>query len=275
VPLKSKKPDTPSQRGVVLIDRSSLWKGRPLKKLTHGIAKTGGRNNLGRITSRGRGPGHKQLYRVIDFKRRKLDVGATVERIEFDPNRTTFIALLHYDDGEYSYILAPSGLKPGDRVLASEQADIKPGNALPLRQIPMGTLIHNIEFKPGAGGKIARAAGSYAQLSGKISDYALLKLRSGEVRYVSLKCMATVGTLSNGDHQNIVYGKAGRRRWMGWRPVVRGVAMNPIDHPHGGGEGKTAAGRHPVTPWGKPTKGYRTRKNKRTTKHIVKRRYMK
>lgn len=275
MPLKSKKPDTPSQRGVVLIDRSSLWKGRPLKKLTHGMAKTGGRNNLGRITSRGRGPGHKQLYRVIDFKRRKLDVGATVERIEFDPNRTTFIALLHYDDGEYSYILAPSGLKPGDRVIASEQADIKPGNALPLRQIPMGTLLHNIEFKPGAGGKMARAAGAYAQLSGKISDYALLKLRSGEVRYVSLKCMATIGTLSNGDHQNIVYGKAGRRRWLGRRPMVRGVAMNPIDHPHGGGEGKTAAGRHPVTPWGKPTKGYRTRKNKRTTKHIVKRRYMK
>jgi len=271
--LKKYNPTTPSQRELVLVDRSKLWKGKPHKSLVKGKSKTGGRNNLGRITSWHRGGGHKQLYRLVDFKRKKWDIAATVERIEYDPNRTAFIALLRYEDGEYSYILAPKDLNTGDQVISSKSADIKPGNCLSLSDIPIGTLVHNVEMKPGKGGQISRSAGSYCQLAGKDAGFAQIKLRSGELRVVPLACLATIGTVSNSDHQNISYGKAGRRRWLGRRPVVRGVAMNPIDHPHGGGEGKTSGGRHPVTPWGKPTKGKRTRKNKTTSKYIIRRRY--
>ena len=270
--LKVYKPDTAAQRGLVLIDRAGLWKGKPEKTLTEGLTKTGGRNNKGRITTRHIGGGHKRSYRVIDFKRNKHDIEATVERIEYDPNRTAFIALIKYKDGVLSYILAPQRLAAGDVVSAGEKADIKPGNALPLRRIPVGTIVHNIEMKPGKGGQLARSAGAYAQITSKDSGYALLKLRSGEVRLVHADCIATVGAVSNPDHQNANVGKAGRSRWKGVRPTVRGVAMNPIDHPHGGGEGKTSGGRHPVTPWGKPTKGKKTRKNKRTDKYIVRKR---
>jgi large subunit ribosomal protein L2 len=273
--LKTFNPTTPSQRQLVLVDRSDVWKGKPEKSLTVGKVKTGGRNNFGHITTRHIGGGHKQRYRLIDFKRNKFDVPATVERIEYDPNRTAFIALIKYEDGTLSYILAPQRLKEGKSIVSGERVDIRPGNALPLKNIPVGTIIHNIEMKPGRGGQLARAAGSYAQLTGKDYGYALLKLRSGEVRLVRSECMATIGAVSNPDHQNIVIGKAGRNRWKGKRPTVRGVAMNPVDHPHGGGEGKTSGGRHPVTPWGLPTKGKRTRKNKRTNKFIVRRRYQK
>lgn len=273
--LKTFNPTTPSQRQLVLVDRSDVWKGKPQKSLTVGKTKTGGRNNLGHITTRHIGGGHKQRYRLIDFKRNKFDVPATVERIEYDPNRTAFIALIKYEDGALSYILAPQRLKEGKTIVSGERVDIRPGNALPLKNIPVGTIVHNIEMKPGRGGQLARAAGSYAQLTGKDYGYALLKLRSGEVRLVRSECMATIGAVSNPDHQNIVIGKAGRNRWKGVRPTVRGVAMNPVDHPHGGGEGKTSGGRHPVTPWGLPTKGKRTRKNKRTNKFIVRRRYQK
>ncbi len=273
--LKTYNPTTPSQRQLVLVDRSEIWKGGPEKKLTVGKRKTGGRNNHGHITTRHIGGGHKQRYRLIDFKRDKFNVDAKVERIEYDPNRTAFIALIKYTDGTLSYILAPQRLTVGQVIVAGEKVDILPGNALPLKNIPVGTIVHNIEMKPGKGGQLARAAGSYAQLAGKDSGYALLKLRSGEVRLVRSECIATIGAVSNPDHQNIVIGKAGRNRWRGVRPTVRGVAMNPVDHPHGGGEGKTSGGRHPVTPWGKPTKGKRTRKNKRTSKLILKRRYQK
>lgn len=273
--LKKFNPVTPSQRELIIVDRSELWKGKPEKSLTVGIKNSGGRNNLGRITSWHRGGGHKKKYRLIDFKRNLWDIEATVERIEYDPNRTAFIALIRYDNGDLSYILAPQRLAAGDKVVAGEKADIKPGNALPLKNIPVGTILHNVEMKAGKGGQIARSAGSYVQLVGKDSGYALLRLRSGEVRLVRAECMATVGAVSNPDHQNVNYGKAGRMRWLGRRPVVRGVAMNPIDHPHGGGEGKTSGGRHPVTPWGKPTKGKRTRSNKATGKYIVRRRYSK
>ncbi len=273
--LKKFNPVTPSQRGLIMVDRSELWKGKPEKSLTVGIANSGGRNNLGRITAWHRGGGHKKKYRLVDFKRKLWDIEATVERIEYDPNRTAFIALIRYDNGELSYILAPQRLAVGDKVVAGEKADIKPGNALPLKNIPVGTIVHNVEMKPGKGGQIARSAGSYVQLVGKDSGYALLRLRSGEVRLVRAECMATIGAVSNPDHQNVNFGKAGRMRWLGRRPVVRGVAMNPIDHPHGGGEGKTSGGRHPVTPWGKPTKGKRTRSNKATGKYIVRRRYSK
>jgi large subunit ribosomal protein L2 len=267
--LKTYKPITPSLRGLVAIDRSGLWKGRPVKALTEGKRKTGGRNNQGVITMWHRGGGHKRLLRTVDFKRRKFDVAATVERIEYDPNRTAFIALLRYDDGELAYILAPQRLAVGDKVVSGERADIKPGNALPMKSIPVGTVIHNIEMKPGKGGQIARSAGTYAQLVGRDAGYAQLRLSSGEMRMVRADCMATIGAVSNPDQQNINIGKAGRVRWRGWRPVTRGVAMNPIDHPHGGGEGRTSGGRHPVTPWGKPTKGAKTRKNKSTTKYII------
>lgn len=268
--LKKYNPVTPSQRQLVLIDRSELWKGRPEKTLVKGFSKTGGRSRAdGRITTRHIGGGHKKLWRNIDFKRKKVDVTATVERIEHDPNRTAFIALIKYKDGELAYILAPQRLKAGDKVESGENADIKPGNALPLRNIPVGTIIHNVEMKPGRGGQLARSAGSYAQLTGKDSGYALIRLRSGEVRVIRSDCMATIGAVSNPDHQNESIGKAGRKRWMGVRPTVRGVAMNPVDHPHGGGEGKTSGGRHPVTPWGKKTKGKKTRNNKRTDKFIV------
>jgi len=267
--LKTYKPTTPSLRGLVAIDRSELWKGRPVKALTGGSHRPRGRNNQGLITMWHRGGGHKRLYRKIDFKRRKFDVMATVERIEYDPNRTAFIALIRYDDGELSYILAPQRLGVGDKVVSGDKADIKPGNALPMKNIPVGTIIHNIEMKAGKGGQIARSAGTYAQLVGRDAGYAQLRLSSGEMRMVRAECLATIGAVSNPDQQNVAIGKAGRTRWRGWRPVTRGVAMNPIDHPHGGGEGRTSGGRHPVTPWGKPTKGAKTRKNKATDKYII------
>lgn len=272
--LKSFRPMTPSTRGLILVDRSHLWKGKPEKKLTVGFSKTGGRNNLGRITSWHRGGGHRKVYRMIDFKRTKFDMFATVERIEYDPNRTSFIALIRYEDGEVSYIICPNKLAVGDKVISGKSVDIKPGNAMPMQNIPIGTIIHNVEMKVGKGAQLARSAGSYVQLVGKDLGHAQLKLRSGEVRMVRIECMATIGAVSNSDHQNIKIGKAGRNRWKGWRPVVRGVAMNPIDHPHGGGEGKTSGGRHPVTPWGKPTKGKRTRKKKSSDKLIIRRRYV-
>jgi len=271
--LKQYKPTTPSQRGLVLVDRSDLHKGKPVKKLTEGLTKSGGRNNTGRITSRRIGGGHKRSYRMIDFKRTKFDVSATVERLEYDPNRTAFIALLKYDDGEQAYILAPQRLAPGDKVIAGTKVDVKPGNAMPLRSMPVGTIIHNIELKPGKGGQVARSAGTYAQLVGRDRGYAQIRLSSGELRIVRGECMATVGNVSNPDNQNQKLAKAGRNRWLGKRPSVRGVAMNPVDHPHGGGEGRTSGGRHPVTPWGKPTKGKRTRSNKSTDKYIVRSRH--
>ncbi len=270
--LKQFNPVTPSLRGTVLIDRSELWKGKPVKALTEGKNHTGGRNNHGRTTSFFRGGGHKQSYRFVDFKRRKFDMAGIVERLEYDPNRTAFIALIKYGDGELAYILAPQRLRVGDQVVAGNKVDIKPGNAMPLGAIPVGTIIHNIEMKLGAGGKIARAAGNYAQLVGKDSGYAQIKLMSGELRMVRAECMASIGAVSNPDNMNQSIGKAGRARWMGRRPHNRGVVMNPVDHPHGGGEGRTSGGRHPVTPWGKPTKGYKTRVNKRTDDLIIRRR---
>ncbi|MBL3552664.1 50S ribosomal protein L2 [Rhodovulum sulfidophilum] len=271
--LKSYKPTTPGQRGLVLIDRSELWKGRPVKTLTEGLTKSGGRNNAGRITARRRGGGAKRLYRIVDFKRTKLDVGGAVERIEYDPNRTAFIALIRYDDGELSYILAPQRLAVGDKVVASKKADVKPGNAMPFTGLPIGTIVHNVELKPGKGGQIARAAGTYAQFVGRDGGYAQIRLSSGELRLVRQECMATVGAVSNPDNSNQNIGKAGRNRHLGKRPSVRGVVMNPIDHPHGGGEGRTSGGRHPVTPWGKPTKGAKTRRNKTTDKYILRSRH--
>ncbi len=273
--LKTYKPTTPSRRGLVLVDRSDLWKGKPVKTLTEGLHGKGGRNNTGRITARRRGGGHKRRYRLVDFRRNKWDVPATIERLEYDPNRSAFIALIRYDDGELSYILAPQRVKAGDKVVAGDRVDVKPGNAMPMKNIPVGTVIHNVEMKPGKGGQIARAAGSYVQLIGKDAGYAQLRLSSGEQRMVRAECMATIGAVSNPDNQNIKLGKAGRKRWIGRRPAVRGVAMNPVDHPHGGGEGRTSGGRHPVTPWGKPTKGKRTRSNKATDKYIMRRRQMK
>jgi len=270
--LKQYKPTSPARRGLVLVDRSGLHRGKPVKHLTEGLSQSGGRNNHGRTTVWWRGGGHKRSYRVVDFKRRKWDVAATVQRLEYDPNRTAFIALIQYADGELAYILAPQRLKEGDAVTAGERADIKPGNALPLRSIPVGTIVHNVEMKPGKGGQLARAAGSYIQLVGRDAGQALLRLASGEVRMVSSDCMASIGAVSNSDHANITIAKAGRNRWRGRRPHVRGVVMNPVDHPHGGGEGRTSGGRHPVTPWGKPTKGARTRKKKPSDKLIVRRR---
>jgi large subunit ribosomal protein L2 len=267
--LKTYKPVTPSQRQLVLVDRAGLHKGEPVKQLTEGKGGTGGRNNNGRITVRFRGGGHKQAYRRIDFKRRKFDVPAKIERLEYDPNRSAFIALVKYEDGELAYILAPQRLAPGDTVVAGEHVDVKPGNAMPMGNMPIGTIVHNIELKIGKGGQMARAAGTYAQIVGRDQDYVILRLNSAEQRLVHGRCMATVGAVSNPDHMNISIGKAGRTRWLGWRPHNRGVAMNPIDHPHGGGEGRTSGGRHPVTPWGFPTKGKKTRRNKSTTKFIV------
>ena len=272
--LKQYKPDTPGRRGLVLVDRSDLYKGEPVKHLTEGKTRKGGRNNHGRITARRRGGGHKQRYRLVDFKRTKQG-RASVERIEYDPNRTAFIALIKYEDGELSYILAPQRLREGDTVESGRGADIKPGNALPLANIPVGTIVHNVEMKPGKGGQIARAAGTYVQLVGRDQGHAQLKLGSGEMRTVRGECMATIGAVSNPDKQNTNLGKAGRKRWMGKRPSTRGVAMNPVDHPHGGGEGRTSGGRHPVTPWGKPTKGARTRqKNKSSDKFIIRSRHV-
>jgi len=271
--LKTFKPTSPGQRQLVTVDRSGLHKGGPVKALTEGLTKSGGRNNAGRMTSRNRGGGHKRTYRIIDFKRSKKDVEATVERLEYDPNRTAFIALLKYDDGELSYILAPQRMQAGDRVISADYADVKPGNAMQLGRMPVGTIVHNVEMKPGKGGQIARSAGTYAQLVGRDQGMAILRLNSGEQRLVSGKCIATVGAVSNPDHGNINLGKAGRSRWLGKRPHVRGVVMNPVDHPHGGGEGRTSGGRHPVTPWGKPTKGKRTRSNKATDKFIMRSRH--
>jgi large subunit ribosomal protein L2 len=271
--LKTFKPVTPSLRQLVQVDRAGLWKGKPVKKLTEGLSKSGGRNNTGRTTVWHRGGGHKRSYRLVDFKRKKYGVSGVVERLEYDPNRSAFIALVRYDDGEQAYILAPQRLDVGDRVIADERVDVKAGNAAPMANIPVGTIIHNIELKPGRGGQIARSAGTYAQLVGRDGDYAQIRLGSGEIRRVRSECMASIGAVSNPDHQNTNLGKAGRRRWLGWRPTVRGVAMNPVDHPHGGGEGRTSGGRHPVTPWGKPTKGARTRRNKKTDRLIVRSRH--
>jgi large subunit ribosomal protein L2 len=271
--LKQFNPTSPGRRQLVLVDRSGLHKGAPVKSLTEGLTKSGGRNNLGRVTSRHLGGGAKQRYRIIDFKRRKWDVPATVERLEYDPNRTAFIALVSYADGEQAYILAPQRLAPGDQVIAGANVDIKPGNALPLKNIPVGTIIHNIEMKPMKGGQMARSAGAYAQLVGRADGYAQIKLGSGEVRLIPEGCMASIGAVSNPDNTNVVSGKAGRTRHLGRRPHVRGVAMNPVDHPHGGGEGKTSGGRHPVSPWGKKTRGPKTRRNKSTDRLIVRRRH--
>jgi large subunit ribosomal protein L2 len=272
--LKSFNPTTPSQRQLVIVDRSGLYKGKPVKALTEGLSSKGGRNNAGRMTVRHRGGGHKRTYRVVDFKRRKYDVEGTIERIEYDPNRTAFIALVKYSDGELAYILAPQRLAAGDKVIASRSAvDVKPGNTMPLQSMPVGTIVHNVEMKPGKGGQIARSAGTYVQLVGRDQGMAILRLNSGEQRLVSGSCLATVGAVSNPDNSNRNDGKAGRSRWLGKRPSVRGVVMNPIDHPHGGGEGRTSGGRHPVTPWGKPTKGKRTRSNKSTDKFIMRSRH--
>jgi large subunit ribosomal protein L2 len=273
--LKQFNPTSPGRRALILVDKSELHKGKPEKKLVEGLTKSGGRGGNGRIAVRFRGGGAKRLYRVIDFKRRKWDVPAVVERLEYDPNRTAFIALVNYADGEKAYILAPQRLRAGDQVVAGEKVDVKPGNAMPLRSMPIGTIIHNVEMKPEKGGQLARSAGSYAQLVGRDAGYAQIRLGSGELRMVLDTCMATVGAVSNPDHMNENLGKAGRARHKGWRPHVRGVAMNPIDHPHGGGEGRTSGGRHPVTPWGKNTKGSKTRKNKATDKYIIRSRHSK
>ncbi|ALG69811.1 50S ribosomal protein L2 [Azospirillum thiophilum] len=273
--LKQYRPITPSLRQLVIVDRSELWKGKPVKTLTEGLTKSGGRNNTGRITARRMGGGHKRVYRLVDFKRRKFDIPAVVERLEYDPNRTAFIALIKYQDGTLSYILAPQRLKVGDTVVSGEKVDVKPGNAMPLRNIPVGSIVHNVELKAGKGGQVARSAGTYLQLVGRDGGYAQLKLPSGELRVVRGECMATLGAVSNPDQMNTNLGKAGRNRWLGKRPSVRGVAMNPIDHPHGGGEGRTSGGRHPVTPWGKPTKGKKTRHNKKTDGLILRRRHSK
>ena len=272
--LKQFNPITPGTRQLVIVDRSGLYKGKPVKRLTEGLTKSAGRNNTGRITARRRGGGHKRTYRIVDFKRRKLDVEGKVVRLEYDPNRTAFIALIEYKDGEQAYILAPQRLAVGEKVIASENgADVKPGNAMPLQAMPVGTIVHNVEMKPGKGGQIARSAGAYVQLVGRDQGMAILRLNSGEQRVVPGVCFATVGAVSNPDHGNTNLGKAGRHRWLGKRPSVRGVAMNPVDHPHGGGEGRTSGGGHPVTPWGKPTKGAKTRSNKQTDKFIMRSRH--
>jgi large subunit ribosomal protein L2 len=266
--LKTYKPSTPGLRQLAIVDRSDLYKGKPLKTLTVGKPEKGGRNNLGRITVRFRGGGHKQSYRIVDFKRRNT-LAAKVERLEYDPNRSAFIALIKYSDGEQSYILAPQRLSVGDDVISGTNVDVKPGNAMPLSSIPVGTIVHNVELKIGKGGAVARSAGTYAQIVGRDQGYVSLRLNSGEQRIVHGLCYATVGAVSNPDHMNASLGKAGRNRWLGQRPHNRGVTMNPVDHPHGGGEGRTSGGRHPVSPWGKPTKGKKTRSNKSTDKFIV------
>ena len=271
--LKHYNPTSPARRGLILVDRSALWKGGPVKALTEGKRKTGGRNNKGHVTSRGIAGGHKQRYRYIDFKRRKWDVEGIVDRIEYDPNRTAFIALIKYPDEEVAYILAPQRLAVGDKVIAAKKTDVKPGNAMELGQMPVGTIVHNVEMKPMKGGQIARSAGTYVQVVGRDRGMVIVRLNSGEQRYIRGECMATVGAVSNPDNQNQNLGKAGRSRWLGIRPLTRGVAKNPVDHPHGGGEGRPSGGRHPVTPWGKPTKGARTRHNKSTDKMIIRSRH--
>jgi len=271
--LKNYNPTSPARRGLILIDRTNLYKGKPVKSLTVGLTKSGGRNNMGHATARGIGGGHKQKYRFIDFKRRKWDQPATVERVEYDPNRSAFIALVKYEDGEVAYIIAPQRLAVGDTVVAAKKTDVKPGNAMEIGQAPVGTIVHNVEMKPGKGGQIARAAGTYVQIVGRDRGMVMVRLNSGEQRYIRSDCMCTVGAVSNPDNGNQNLAKAGRNRWLGYRPLSRGVAKNPVDHPHGGGEGRTSGGRHPVTPWGKPTKGHRTRKNKATDKMIIRSRH--
>src|SRR6202000_3462063 len=267
--LKTFNPTTPGQRQLVMVDRSTLYKGKPVKTLTEGKQSNGGRNATGRITVRFRGGGHKKAYRVVDFKRTKVERPATGERLEYDPNRTAFIALVKYTDGTEAYILAPQRLAAGDTVVAGNYVDVKPGNVMPLGNMPVGTIVHNVELKIGKGGQLARCAGTYAQIVGRDQDYVILRMNSGEQRLVHGRCRGTIGAVSNPDHMNISIGKAGRTRWLGWRPHNRGVVMNPIDHPHGGGEGRTSGGRHPVTPWGKPTKGKKTRSNKSTNRFIL------
>lgn len=274
--LKTYNPTSEGRRQLVTTDRSELWKGKPVKTLTEGLSKSGGRNNRGRITSFHRGGGHKRTYRLVDFKRVKFDVVGTIERLEYDPNRTAWIALVKYEDGELAYIVAPQRLSAGDKVISSmSTVDVKPGNTMPLERMPVGTIVHNIELKPRKGGQVARSAGAYAQYVGRDQGWAILRLNSGEQRRVHGSCLATVGAVSNQDHSNTSLGKAGRSRWLGRKPVNRGVTMNPVDHPHGGGEGRTSGGRHPVTPWGKPTKGKKTRSNKATDKFIVRSRHVK
>ena len=270
--LKTFKSYTKSTRGTVLINREKLWKGKPIKSLTYGKISSGGRNNLGRITSRAKGAGHKNKYRLIDFYRKKDDIKATVERIEYDPNRTSYIALVKYEDGVKNYIVAPNKIKIGDKIISGIKKEIKIGNCMPLHDIPVGTAIHNVELKPGGGAKIARAAGSFVQIAGSDGEYSIIKLASGEIRKIISRAKATIGVLSNPDQKNIKIGKAGRSRWLGIRPSVRGVVMNPVDHPHGGGEGKSSGGRNPVSPWGQSAKGLKTRNNKRTNKYIISRR---
>jgi large subunit ribosomal protein L2 len=272
MPVKNYKPTSPGRRNMSVLSFEEITTDKPEKSLLAPLKRKGGRNNMGRITTRHQGGGHKKRYRIIDFKRDKFEVPAKVATIEYDPNRSARISLLHYVDGEKRYILAPIGLQVGDRIVAGENVDIKVGNAMPLRNIPVGTTIHNVELKPGKGGQLARSAGSSAQLVGRDDNYAQLKLRSGSIRRVRVECLATIGTVGNQDHMNVNLGKAGRARWKGVRPTVRGVAMNPVDHPHGGGEGRTSGGRHPVTPWGKPTKGAKTRKRKDTDKYIIRKR---
>ena len=270
--LKIFKSYTKSTRGTVLVDRKNVWRGKPVKSLTDGSHSTGGRNNLGRITSRHKGAGHKQKYRQIDFYRKKDDMKAKIERIEYDPNRSGYLALIKYEDNVRNYIIAPDKISIGDEIVSGRNKDIKIGNCMPLMDIPAGTDIHNIELSPNGGGKIARSAGSSAQISGSDDNYCIIKLGSGEVRKIINTARATIGTVSNADHQNIKIGKAGRNRWKGIRPQSRGVVMNPVDHPHGGGEGKTSGGRDPVSPWGQSAKGLKTRKNKMTNKYIISRR---
>ena len=272
MPLKIFKSYTKSTRGTVLIDREKIWKGKPLKSLTFGKNSTGGRNNAGRITSRSKGAGHKQKYRSIDFHRKKDDIKAKIERIEYDPNRSAYVALIKYEDGIMNYIIAPNKLHVGDEIVSGRNKEIKIGNCMQLSDIPTGTDIHNIELSPNGGGKLVRSAGSSAQISGSDDNYCIVKLNSGEVRKIINTARATIGSVSNTDHQNIKIGKAGRNRWRGKRPTVRGVAMNPVDHPHGGGEGKTSGGRSPVSPWGQSAKGLKTRMNKMTDKYIISRR---
>ena len=269
--LKIFKSYTKSTRGTVLVDRKNLWKGKPHKSLTLGRHSTGGRNNLGRITSRHKGAGHKQKYREIDFYRKKDDMKAKIERIEYDPNRSAYAALIKYEDGVMNYIIAPNNIKIGDEIISGRNKEIKIGNCMPLSDIPEGTNIHNIELSPNSGGKLVRSAGSSAQISGVDENYCIIKLVSGEIRKIISTARATIGSVSNSDHQNVKIGKAGRNRWKGIRPQTRGVVMNPVDHPHGGGEGKTSGGRDPVSPWGQSAKGLKTRKNKRTNKFIISR----
>ena len=273
--LRTFRPTSPGRRQLVIVDRKELYKGKPVKTLTEGLTKSGGRNNMGRVTAFRHAGGHKRTYRIVDFKRRKWGIPAIVQRLEYDPNRTAFLALIKYTDGELAYIIAPQRVKAGDEIIANDRVDVKPGNAMPLKSIPVGTIVHNVELKPLKGAQMARSAGSYAQVVGRDTGYAQLRLTSGEVRMVPDGCMATIGAVSNPDNMNENWGKAGRSRHMGKQPSVRGVAMNPVDHPHGGGEGKTSGGRHPVTPWGKKTRGPKTRKTKPSDRLIIRRRHAK